>query len=307
MAALTNTTTTAQITLEAKELDFISRFNANFEALREILGIMRPVRKTLGTQLVASKASITLQSGDVAEGDEVPLSMAKVEPVTYEDIELEKFRKAVTAEAVAKFGAAVAVQKTDDAFLNELQGRVMDRFYAFAQTGSLTGSGDTFQMAVAMAVSAVKDKFKKLHLDYTNIVVFVNTLDVGRYLGGAQISLQTQNGVEYFKNFLGAETVIVSSEIPENTVIAIPADNIVLYYIDPADGDFEALGLNYTVGNGETNLIGIHKEGNYGRVMGETHALMGVKLFAEYLDGIAVYTVGASAAAASEESSEENA
>lgn len=301
MAVVTNTTTTAQITIEAKELDFISRFNSNWDALREIMGIMRPIRKTLGTKLVASKASVSLKSGDVAEGDEVPLSQATVVPVAYEDIELEKYRKAVTAEAVAKFGAAVAVQKTDDAFLNQLQGQVMDRFYTFAQTGTLKSSGDTFQMAVAMAVTAVKDKFKKLHLDYSNIVVFVNTLDVGKYLGGAQISTQTQNGIEYFKNFLGAETVIVSSEIPENTVIATPANNIVLYYIDPADGDFSTLGLNYTVGNGETNLIGVHKEGNYGRVMGETHVLMGVKLFAEYLDGIAVYTIGAATEASNED------
>ncbi len=298
MAVIANTTTSAQITLEAKEQDFISRFNANWDALIEILGIMRPVRKTLGTKLVASKATVTLQDGNVAEGDEVPLSQATVEPVTYEDITLEKYRKAVTAEAVAKFGAAVAAQKTDDAFLNELQGNVLERFYTFLKTGSLTGSGDTFQMAVALAVAAVKDKFKKLRLDYSNIVVFVNTMDVGRYLGTAQITIQTQNGMEYFKNFLGAETVVISSEIDEGSVIAIPADNIVLYYIDPSDSDFEELGLNYTVGNGETNLIGIHKEGNYGRVMGETHALMGLKLFAEYLDAIAVYSLGGAAAAA---------
>ena len=55
---------------------------------------------------------------------------------------------------------------------------------------------------------------------------------------------------------------------------------------------FKALGLDYYTGDGETNLIGIHKEGNYGRVMGETHALMGMKLWAEYIDGIAVATVG---------------
>lgn len=293
MAVITNTTTTADITLNVKEIDFISRFNMNWDALREIMGIMRPVRKDPGTKLVASKATVSLVSGAVAEGDEVPLSKATVEPVVYEDITLEKYRKAVTAETVSKFGAAVAVQKTDDAFLNELQGTVMDRFYAFAQTGTLTGSEETFQMAVSMAVSKVKDKFKKMRLDYSNIVVFANTLDVGRYLGAANITVQTQNGIEYFKNFLGAETVVISSEIPENTVIAIPADNIVMYYVDPADADFAALGLNYTTGNGETNLIGIHKEGNYGRVMGETHALMGIKLFAEYIDAIAVITVSA--------------
>lgn len=293
MAAITNTTTTAQITTSVKEIDFVSRFNRNWDSLREILGIMNPVRKTPGTKLVASKASIVLQDGSVAEGDEVPLSQAKVEPVAFEDIELKKYRKAVTAEAVAKYGAAVAVQKTDDAFLVELQNEVLDDFYEFAQTGTLTGEAATFQMAVAMAATMVKDKFKKLRLDYTNIVAFVNTVDVGKYLGTAPITVQNRNGVEYIKDFLGVQTVIITSEIPEGKVLAIPADNIVLYYIDPADGDFRELGLEYYTGDGETNLIGIHKEGNYGRVMGETHALMGIKLFAEYIDAIAVYSIAA--------------
>ena len=52
----------------------------------------------------------------------------------------------------------------------------------------------------------------------------------------------------------------------------------------------------YNTGDGETRLIGVHKEGNYGRVMGETHALMGMKLWAEYLDGIANVTFGSTGA-----------
>ena len=292
MAVMSNTTTTNQITTPVRELDFVTRFESNWEALREILGIMNPIRKAPGTKLVSSKASIVLQDGAVAEGDEVPLSQAKVEPVAFKDLSLKKYRKRVTAEAVEKYGAAVAVQKTDDAMLNELQGGILDEFYEFALTGTLKDNFDTFQMAVAMSIAKVKDKFKKMRLNYGNIVVFANTLDVGRYLGAAQITVQTSNGVEYIKNFMGAETMIISSEIPEGTVLAIPADNIVLYYIDPADGDFAALGLNYTTGNGETNLIGIHKEGVYGHASGDTHVLMGMTLWAEYLDAIAVVTFG---------------
>ena len=296
MAVIENTITTSNITTEVKEIDFVSRFETTWQALIEILGIMRPVRKEPGTKLVSSKATVVLQNGDVPEGDEVPLSQATVEPVYYEDLKLEPYRKRVTAQAVAKFGAQIAVQKTDDAFLNELTGNILDRFYTFLQTGTLKSSEDTFQMAVSMAVTNVKDKFKKLHLDYTNVVAFVNTVDVGRYLGAANISVQEKNGIEYLKDFLGANTVIISSEIPSGTVIAIPADNIILYYIDPSDGDFAELGLNYTTGNGPTNLIGVHKEGVYGRVSGDTHALLGMKLFAEYLDGIAVVSITAGTA-----------
>ena len=85
--------------------------------------------------------------------------------------------------------------------------------------------------------------------------------------------------------------MIISSEIPEGKVIATPADNIVLYYIDPSDSDFADIGLVYTTSNSPVNLIGVHKEGVYDRVSGDTHAIMGMKLFAEYLDGIAVITI----------------
>lgn len=293
MAVTANTTTTAQMQITARELDFVSRFTANMDALREIMGVMRPIRKAPGTRLVSYKASVTLQDGAVAEGDEVPLSKATVTEAFHKDLELKKHRKRVTAEAVNKYGAAIAVQKTDDALLNEIQGEILDEFYAFALTGTLTGNYDSFQMAVAMAVAKTKDKFKKMRLNYGQIVVFANTLDVGKCQGAANITVQTKAGIEYVKDFTGVDTMIVSSEIPEGTVVAIPVDNIVMYYIDPSDGDFAALGLEYTTGNDATNLIGVHKEGVYERVSGDTHTLSGIALWAEYLDAVAVIKVGA--------------
>lgn len=295
MAVTTNTTTSAQIQITARELDFVSRFTANMDALREIMGIMRPIRKTPGTRLVSYKATVALQDGTVAEGDEVPLSQATVTEAFHKDIDLKKHRKRVTAEAVNKYGAAVAVQKTDDALLNEIQGEILDEFYAFALTGTLKDNYDSFQMAVAMAVAKVKHKFKQMRLNYGQVVVFANTLDVGKYQGAAGITVQNKAGIEYVEDFTGVDTMIVSSEIPEGTVVAIPVDNIIMYYIDPADGDFAALGLEYTTGNDETNLIGVHKEGVYERVSGDTHTLSGIALWAEYLDGIAVVTYGAAA------------
>ena len=290
--AKSNLTKAANITATVREIEFVTRFGRTWQALREILGIMRPVRKAPGTKLTSYTASVTLQPGNVGEGEEVPYSLATVEPVAYADLDLEKYAKAVSIEAVNKYGAAIAVQMTDDAFLNELQGNVLDEFYDFIQTGTLTGTYATFQMAVAMAIGKVTDKFKKMRKTMTKVVVFVNTLDAFAYLGAANITIQTLNGITYVKNFLGADTVIISSEIPQNTVIATPVDNIVLYYVDPGDGDFETLGLHYTV-EGETNLIGVHAMGNYGTVVGEMFALMGLKLWAEYLDGIAVISVDA--------------
>lgn len=291
MAAKDNLTGVAQFSqIKAREVDFVTRFTDNWKALQEILGIMRPIRKAPGTTLVSYTASLELEDS-VGEGEEIPYSQATVNPVSYNDLTLEKYAKAVSIEAVNKYGAAIAVQKTDEAFLNELQSNVLDRFYTFVQTGQLTDNYDTFQMAVAMAIGKVVDKFKKLRKDTTSIVVFVNTLDAYQYLGAAEITVQTANGLTYIENFLGAQTVILSSEIPAGTVIATPSDNIVLYYVDPGDSEFAQLGLNYTV-EGQTNLIGFHANGNYNTAVGESFALMGLTLWAEYLDAVAVITVG---------------
>lgn len=294
MAVIENTITSNNLSsnLQAKAIDLADRFDANWEALREILGIMRPIRKTPGTRLVSYKATVNLNETPHVEGDEVPLSSVTLEEVAHKDLKLKPDRKRVTAEAVAKYGAALAVQRTDDAFLNEIQGDILDEFYAFALTGTLKDNFETFQMAVSMAVAKVKHKFKQLRLNYGNIVVFANTLDVGRYQGAANISLQTKAGIEYAKDMTGVDTLIVSSEIPEGTVVAVPVDNIILYYIDPSDGDFQELGLKYETGFGETNLIGVAKTAEYGRVSGDTHVLYGLTLWAEYLDGIAVVTFG---------------
>ena len=290
--AKSNLTKKANIDATVREVDFVTRFGRNWEALREILGISRPIRKTPGTKLASYTASCTLQSGSVGEGEEVPYSITNVEPVAYADLTIEKYAKAVSIEAVDKYGADIAVQKTDDAFLNELTGKVLDSFYTFIQTGTLVGTYATFQMAIAMAIGKVQDKFKTMRRDCTSVAVFVNTLDAYAYLGASSITIQTLNGITYVKNFMGADIVIISSEIPSGKVIATPVDNIVLYYADPSDSNYARLGLEYTV-DGETNLIGVHANGNYNTVVGELFALMGMVLWAEYQDGIAVITVDA--------------
>nr|DAH37918.1 MAG TPA: major capsid protein [Caudoviricetes sp.] len=298
MAAPANMTTTAQFSTSIREVDFVTQFQKNWDALRTILGIMRPIRKAPGTKLVSYKATVDggLQGGaTVGEGEDIPLTKTKVEPVAYGDITMEKYAKAVTIEAVAKYGAAVAVERTDTAFRNELQKKVLTDFYTFLKTGKLVGTQKTWQRALAIAKGAVLKRFANDNLDVTEVVGFANIMDFYDYLGDKEITVQTEFGMTYVKNFLGYSTLFLLPDtyIAQKQVIAVPVENIDLYYVDPADSDFAKLGLSYTVA-GETNLIGYHAEGNYKNATGETYAIMGMKLWAEYLDGIAVVTVGTS-------------
>lgn len=292
--AETGLTMTTDIQVEARKIDFVSRFTQNWDALREIMGIMRPIRKEPGTILRSYKAELTLENGNVAEGEKIPLSKATVTEVLHEDLTIQKYGKGISIEDVDAYGPEVAIVKTDEAFLNELQDKVMGDFYAFLKTGTLKETANDFQMAVAVAIGKVKDKFKKLHKDGSRVVVWVNTMDAYRYLGAAQLTVQSAFGIEYLKGFMGAETVILSSEIEEGTVIACPVENIVNYYTDPSNSGYAQMGLKYTV-DGDTNLIGFAVEGDYSTATGKNWAIMGMKLWAEYIDAIAVVTVGAGA------------
>lgn len=295
MAAKENVTISTQFTTSAREVDFVTRFNDNWDALRTILGIMRPIRKAPGTKLVSYKAEVDgdLQGGStVAEGDEIPFTKMKVSPVTYGDIEVAKYAKSVTIESVAKYGAEVAVEKTDDAFLVALQNKVLGDFYTFLATGSLALTPKTWQLALAQAKGKVLAKFMGMDKDVTEVVGFANIMDFYDYLGDKEITTQTMFGLTYVQNFLGYNTLFLLPDkyVAAGKVIATPVENIDLYYVDPSDSDFAKLGLNYTV-KGETNLIGVHVEGDYSRATGDMYAIMGMKLWAEYLDGIAVATV----------------
>lgn len=298
MAAKTGLTTSGQITVNARELDFVTRFTNNWDALRQIMGIMRPIKKAAGTKLVSYKVEVDggLKGGTtVAEGDEIPKTKMKVTPVAYGDIAIAKYSKSVSIEAVAKYGAEIAIEKTDDQFINELQGNVLTDFYTFLGTGSLVGTQKTWQRALAIAKGAVLNKFATMQKTVTDVVGFANIMDLYDYLGDTPITIQSDMGLQYVKDFMGYSTLFL---LPDNmvapkTVIATPAENIDLYYIDPSDSDFAKMGLQYTV-VGETNLIGFHVEGDYNRATGDSYALMGLKLWAEYLDGIAVVTVGSS-------------
>lgn len=289
MAAKANLIMTNDIQVKAREIDFVTRFERNWEHLREILGIMRPIKKQPGAVLKSKYAEGTLQSGKVAEGEEIPYSKFVVKEKPYAEMTIEKYAKAVSIEAIKDHGYENAVQMTDDEFLFQLQTNVTERFYNYLKTGTLSFTETTFQMALAMAKGRVENKFKQMHRNVTGVVGFVNILDVYEYIGAAGISIQNQFGFQYVKDFLGFNTIFLlsDSEIPRGTVIATPAENIVLYYVDPNESDFAKAGLVYTV-SGETNLIGFHTQGNYHTAVSESFAIMGLTLFAEYIDAVAV-------------------
>lgn len=294
--AATNLTMMADFHISPREIDFVTRFERNWNHLRTILGVMRPIEKNPGTVLKSYSAAVTLQSGAVGEGEAIPYSKASVTDTPYVELAFEKFAKGVTLESINKYGKARAIDMTDTEFINELTENVTRRFYAYLQTGTLREHESTFQAALANAYAAVLDKWRSMHRTSTGIAGFANLRDAYRWLGDATVGAQVTNanGLNYLQTYMGLSPLILlsSNELPSGKVIATPRENIVLYYANPAAGDFRDAGFEFTTGRGQTNLIGIHAEPNYETMVADMYAVMAMEMFAEYQDGIAVVTFG---------------
>lgn len=284
MAAETNLIKSADLA-RAREIEFTYTFGESLKKLMEALGVTRKIAKQAGTVLKAYKATGTLQDGNVAEGDLIPLSKYITEPVSFAEITLNKWRKATSAEAIIEKGYSQAVTMTTDAMLKDVQKGVRKNFFDFLATGTGAASGATFQATLAQSWGQLQVLFED---DEIGAVYFMNPLDVADYLATANISLQSAFGMTYVENFLGLGTVIFNSSVPQGKIYATAKDNIVLYYI-PVNGADLNEAFSFT--SDATGLIGIHEAPDYTNMTASDTVVSGLVLFAERLDGIVVGTI----------------
>ena len=273
-----------------REVEFTNMFGYSIKKLMEALGVTRKIAKQAGTVLKSYKATGTLESGEVPEGDTIPLSKYKTEPVTYKEITLHKWRKATSAEAIIDRGYDQAVDMTTDEMLRDVQKGIRKDFFDFLATGTGTATGASFQATLAQAWGQLQVLFED---DEIQAVYFLNPLDVADYLASANITLQTSFGMTYVENFLGLGTVIFNSSVPKGKIYATAADNIVLYYI-PVNGADLNEAFSFT--SDETGYIGIHEEADYTNMTASDTVVSGIELFAERIDGIVVGSIGAGGA-----------
>lgn len=268
-----------------REVEFVEMFGYSIKKLMEALGVTRKIAKQAGTILKSYKATGELQSGNVAEGDTIPLSHYKTVPVTYKEITLKKWRKATSAEAITDRGYDQAVDMTTDEMLKDVQKGIRKDFFDFLATGTGSVYGATFQAVLAQAWGNLQVLFED---DNIQAVYFMNPLDVADYLATANITMQTAFGMTYVENFLGLGTVFFNSSVPKGKVYATARDNIVLYYIPVNGADLNEV---FTFTSDATGYIGIHEEPDYTNMTASDTVINGMELFAEKLDGIVVGTI----------------
>lgn len=271
-----------------REVEFTFMFSESIKKLVEALGVTRKIPKQAGTVLKAYKATGTLQDGSVPEGDLIPLSQYKTEAINFVEIELKKWRKATSAEAITEKGYDQAVTMTTDRMIKDVQKGIRKTFFDFLSTGTGIANGATFQATLAQAWGQLQVLFED---DEIEAVYFMNPLDVADYLASANITLQTAFGMTYVEDFLGLGTVIFNSSVPKGTIYATAKDNLVLYYI-PVNGADLNEAFSFT--SDELGLIGIHEQPDYDNMTAKDTVICAIVLFAERIDGVVVGTIGGS-------------
>ena len=265
--------------------DFNLQFTGNLQKLTEALGVTRKIAVQEGASLKMLKVTGTLESGNVAEGELIPLSKYQTTEVPVGEVKLNKWRKGTTAEAILKGGYDQAVGATTDKMVKDIQKTIRGDLFTFMATGTGSASGATLQAALATGWGKLAVLFED---DAVETVYFLNPMDVADYLGTAQVEMQTLFGMNYIKNFLGLGDVFLNSNVPAGKFYATAKENIILYYVNVGSGDIKsAFGLT----TDETGYIGINEYADKDTARVIDLVMSGVTFFPERKDGIVVGTI----------------
>lgn len=280
-SAETNVITAAQMA-RVRELDFVLQFTGNvLKKLQEALGVTRTIPMAEGTTMYVYKSTGTLQSGEVPEGEIIPLSQMARTKEAVGEITLKKWRKATTAEAIKKSGAQEALRETDAKLLQLIQKDIRADYFGFVDSiDGTTVAESTLQAVLAKSWGQLQVLFED---DSVEACHFINPLTIADYLATATITMQTAFGMNYIENFLGLGTVIMSSQIPVGHVVSTAKQNLILYYIT-MNGD---LANSFELTTDETGFIGISTGNpNKERAQIETLVMSGIRFMVEYADGV---------------------
>lgn len=285
MAAETNLIKNSDLA-RVRQVDFVSQFGYSTKKLMELLGVMRLIPKQAGTLLKRHTVTGTLESGNVAEGDIIPLSKYTTVETPIGEITLSKWRKATSAEAILDKGYDQAVDETNDKMLQDIQGKIRTGIISsLTISGQPTASGANTQAALADAWGKLANIFEN---DAVETVYFLNPMDIASYLATAQITVQQAFGFSYVENFLGLGTVILNSGITAGTFKATAKQNMVGYYVPANEAD---LAKAFYFVSDETGLIAVHEYADYDRLTADSTFLSGIKIFADNAAGVIAGTI----------------
>ena len=277
-------TTTADDLAPAISVDFTSRIAQNIVELQQLLGITDLIPMAAGTDIKIYKWTVDELAAQVGEGEDIDLTHVKRELADTITLDLDKYRRNTTAEAIQKVGRDIAINQSDEKLIQKVQKGIKGSLYTVLKAGTGTASGTNLQTALANLWAKLQSYYED---EDVTPVYFINPQDVADYLGTAQIAMQTAFGFTYIENFLGLGTAIVSPHETAKTPMATANENLSGAYV-PMSGDV-AQTFNLTADT--TGLVGMTHSAKTGNATVDTLLMSCVKFFPEFQDGVFVGTI----------------
>lgn len=274
----------------AISIDCVSKINGNIDELREVLGISEMEPMSAGTTIKIYKMEQTNTPEQVAEGETIKLTKVERKLARTVELILKKFRRSTTAEAIQKVGKEIAINKTDEKLISNIQKGIKKDFYDVIGEGTGTAAGTTLQATLAAVWGAIKAFYED---EDATPIYFVSSADVADYLGTAQVTLQQAFGMSYIKDFLGLGTVVVSPALAKGKVIGTAKENLHGAYIPANTGD---VATTFGLTSDATGLVGMKHYTTDDNASVGTLVMSGVVFYPEMLDGVIVGTISGTGA-----------
>lgn len=272
---------------EIKTIDFVNKFSTNISELLTLLGVTRKEPLSADMKIKTYKWETDINQTSVGEGETIPLSKVTRKADKEYQVEWFKKRRAVSAEAIARHGASLAIDQADQRVMREIQNKIKTDFFTFLKTNPTQVTGTGLQGALAQTWGKLQT-FSEF--DGSPIVSFVSSLDVANYLGDKAVGADASNvfGMTLLKNFLGMQNVIVLPNVPQGKVYSTAVENLVLAYLDVNGSDLGGMFADYT---DETGLIASSRDRSISNLTYESVFFGALKLFAEIPKGVIEATI----------------
>lgn len=275
-------TVTSLDKFQEKSIDYTYRFTESLTDFQNAIGVSRsmPVQEGMTIKLYG-KPTVDLKDGNVAEGDLIPLSSVTPQEVSTKEINLKKYRKATSGEAIQRYGLDAAINLTDDALIKEVQKNIRTDLFTLVQSGEAQdnlNAGNGLQGALATAWGALQTIFED---DTVSVVVFAHPMDVAQAIADKELTLETAFGLNYYTSATGT-IVFTTTQVAQGTVYATASENLVVAYI-PANSE---LGNSFALTSDETGYIGMKHFVENESMTHQTLLVSGVLMFPERLDGV---------------------
>lgn len=274
----------ANMVIEAKaqDVNFVTKFEADIQHLLNVLGKTSVQVVAPGTAVKIYETSGSLSTATVAEKALIPDSEIEVGDPTVVEVTYNKYRNLTGIESIGKYGYEIAVGKTNEDMLKQVQNKIRQSIFAGLATGTATATGATFQAAIAAAAAKVAEKFEA---EVATPVFFVNPADLYTYLGTHNVTLESEFGLNYLKNFMGIGNVVADTNVEAGKIYGTAIENLTV--VAPSVAQIPGMDMTTDA----SGIIAVRNDALYENAAIQTVAYCGLGIHPAFLDRIVKATI----------------